>query len=290
MKIGSEDRKDENQQKASNKLTQEGPPKFTNSKKPSGSSKEKFEKMTKTETEKGSIKQTNKISEMQKSKPNSPALSQSDSKQSPRPSVADVSKKSKIQEEAKISPQAEKHAISMASENIEEEKEDRLAEFRNKSMLASKSQSSHSLSSSANPQCGYNPSTYEKIDLDMVHSVTTPEARQILYEKYLYQILSAEIDEETSQITILANMVQKYRQSIKSEIQNVAVQTFSNSHSSIEAHIYGSVATQLALPESDMDVVVIGVNSLGSKEKLRDNISTLFDSILENFSNKVMVK
>jgi DNA polymerase sigma len=58
----------------------------------------------------------------------------------------------------------------------------------------------------------------------------------------------------------------------------------------VGAHIYGSVATELALPESDMDIMITGVNSFGSKETHQSNISHLFDYVNANFSDKIMVK
>lgn len=111
-----------------------------------------------------------------------------------------------------------------------------------------------------------------------------------MYEKLLYQTLSAEIDEETKQITIMVNMIQKYRQSIKQALEKIAIDTFSEESKDIEVHIFGSIATELALPESDMDIVVTSVNNYGSKLKLQSNITMLFNNILDNMNNKVLVK
>jgi predicted nucleotidyltransferase len=44
------------------------------------------------------------------------------------------------------------------------------------------------------------------------------------------------------------------------------METFYPSHRNVHAAIYGSIATGLALPESDIDIVITGVNSFGNKD------------------------
>ena len=111
-----------------------------------------------------------------------------------------------------------------------------------------------------------------------------------MYEIYLYQTLSKEIDQETHNITIMVNMIQKYRQSIKNQLEGIAVKAFADCHSNVQAHIYGSVATELALPESDMDIMITGVNSFGSKDAHHANISELFDCLTKHFDGDILVK
>lgn len=133
----------------------------------------------------------------------------------------------------------------------------------------------------ANPQCGNNTPLQPSSD---------PQYMQYLYEIYIYQKLSNEISSETDQITIMVDMIKKYRLEIKNEIEAIAIQTFKDSHMNVQSHIYGSVATELALPESDMDIMVTGVNSFGSKEAHQSNISALLDSLQAYFDVEIMPK
>ena len=117
-----------------------------------------------------------------------------------------------------------------------------------------------------------------------------PTYMHYLYEIYIYQKLTKEIDQQTSEITIMVNMIQKYRFEIKDEIERVAYHTFGQYHQNINAHIYGSVATELALPESDMDILITGVNSFGSKDAHQENITYMFEGLKEYFGDEIMIK
>ena len=66
--------------------------------------------------------------------------------------------------------------------------------------------------------------------------------------------------------------------------------TFSKLHPSVDAYIYGSVATGIMLPESDMDIVVIGVSSFGLRDNHIANITALYDNIWKHISEKVLIK
>ena len=123
-----------------------------------------------------------------------------------------------------------------------------------------------------------------------MHSLSLQEYKMMQNEYYLFHKLSWEIDEEVSQITYFVELVQQYRFEIQSNIQKIAEQTFSSDYSRIEAHIFGSVATELALPESDMDIVITGVNNYGGESKLHSNITSLYDNIKNSFSNSVLIK
>ena len=114
--------------------------------------------------------------------------------------------------------------------------------------------------------------------------------RQYEAEQLLYDTLSAEIERAAEMITKQVNMISDYRYTLKSAIEDIALETFGVSHSNVQAHIYGSVATDLALPESDMDIVVTGVSSFGNKEDHLGNISLLFDNIRNKFSDNILVK
>jgi DNA polymerase sigma len=114
------------------------------------------------------------------------------------------------------------------------------------------------------------------------------DTKQYECERFLYETLSREIEQAADEITQQVNMIKDYRYDIKEQIELIALETFGHSHSNVQAHIYGSVATGLALPESDMDIVITGVNSFGSKDNHSFNISLLYDNIVKHFSGKVM--
>ena len=116
------------------------------------------------------------------------------------------------------------------------------------------------------------------------------EAKQYESERILYEIIAKEIDQKAWEITEQCNKITNYRFEIKSHIDEVVYQTFSKSHPQVEAHIYGSVFTGLMLPESDMDIVVTGINNFGFRENHTANISILYDNILKHFSSKLLVK
>lgn len=118
----------------------------------------------------------------------------------------------------------------------------------------------------------------------------TDEMKNYMYERSLYESLSQEIEKETNQMTTMVNMIQRYRYDVKRQIELIAYQTFCDSHKNVQASIYGSVATELALPESDMDIVVTGINSFGSKTNHQSNITLLFENITESFEEHIMPK
>lgn len=91
-------------------------------------------------------------------------------------------------------------------------------------------------------------------------------------------------------ITEQVNWITNYRYEIKNQIDEVIFSTFSKLHPNAEAHIYGSVFTGLMLPESDMDIVVIGINDYGIRENQTKNISLLYDNIVKHFSTNLLVK
>ena len=78
---------------------------------------------------------------------------------------------------------------------------------------------------------------------------STGEVKRYMYEIGLYEWLSKDIEKETNQITAMVNLVQKYRYAIKYDIGKIAYEVFHQLYMDVEAHIYGSVATDLALLE-----------------------------------------
>ena len=122
------------------------------------------------------------------------------------------------------------------------------------------------------------------------HSQNMYEAKQYESERILYEIISREIDQQACEITEQVNKLTNYRFEIKNHLDEVVFQTFSKSHSSVESLIYGSAFTGMMLPESDMDIVVTGVNNYGIRENISSNISMLYDDILKHFSEKILVK
>ena len=279
-------------------MQKEGPPKYNNSKKPS---------IPKTKEENKKMINLNEVIESPRSIKIDPIQKKRQMKNfskdsSSLPSEANVkcedSKKLANYDWSKASNTDQKHALLREKhcDKIEEEKvslEDKLNEFRVKTMQLRNStsnsvqQSSTKMASSAGKS---DYSMYSSQEIEYMMSLTPLEYSKMMYEKLLYQKISSEIDEETTQITIMVNMIQRYRQSIKNELERIAIHSFSEEHKEVEAHIFGSIATELALPESDMDIVVTGVNNFGNKLKLQSNITMLFNSILENVNNKVLVK
>jgi len=67
-------------------------------------------------------------------------------------------------------------------------------------------------------------------------------------------------------------------QSVKDHIKNVAVYAFNSKD--INARIYGSMATSLALPESDLDIVLLGLK-ITNREELIDAINKLSETLLK---------
>lgn len=62
------------------------------------------------------------------------------------------------------------------------------------------------------------------------YAQTSEELKNYMYEKNLYELLSQEIEKETSQITTMVNMIQRYRQDIKRELEIIAYNLFRHSH------------------------------------------------------------
>ena len=138
---------------------------------------------------------------------------------------------------------------------------------------------------------GYNP---QEDGLVKNHSVPlTPsdpiETHNIEWERLLYQTLSIEIENEVNKITESVELIKDYRFDIKEQLEAIVVDTFYNSHKNVQAHIYGSVATGLALTESDMDIVITGINSFGNKEDHSKYISTLYSNITSFFDTTILV-
>lgn len=96
---------------------------------------------------------------------------------------------------------------------------------------------------------------------DTAYFLNQYESKRYEWEIYLYESLTHEINIQTSEITRQVNLISDYRNDIKNQIEKIAVSTFGSIHKNIEAHVYGSVATGLALLESDMDIVLTGITS-----------------------------
>lgn len=139
------------------------------------------------------------------------------------------------------------------------------------------------------------PDYYNQGKMDKSHSMPNQpqpniDTKQFECERFLYETLSREIEKEADDITQQVNMIKDYRYDIKYHIEQLAIETFTPAHTNVQAHIYGSVATGLALPESDMDIVVTGVNSFGSKDNHGANIGLLYEGILAKFNGKIICK
>ena len=79
-------------------------------------------------------------------------------------------------------------------------------------------------------------------------------------EEMLYKRMSKEITDEAARIAEDVKMIEKYRNVLKNKIQSIAIKTFPNCEEEPKAIFFGSVVTGLALPESDMDIVITGIS------------------------------
>ena len=79
-------------------------------------------------------------------------------------------------------------------------------------------------------------------------------------EEMLYKRMSKEITDEADRIAEDVKMIEKYRNVLKNKIQSIAIKTFPNCEEEPKAIFFGSVVTGLALPESDMDIVITGIS------------------------------
>lgn len=264
-----------------------GPPKFFNSKNASKDS-QASEKLSEKSSESSAASSIGKKSTQEIQKKNAPKSKKNSKDNKNTQKATKNNEEAKNQQIRASRKETQKHANNFGSETQEEEKvvpED----FASRAMQAQNlpqmnmggANYGYQMPHTANPQCGYN---------QQYNATDDPQYMQFLYEIYIYQKLTAEIDQETKQITIMVNMIQKYRQAIKARIENIAVSTFEGSHSNVQAHVYGSVATELALPESDMDIMITGINSFGNKEAHKENISTLHQKIKDAFDEDIMVK
>lgn len=143
---------------------------------------------------------------------------------------------------------------------------------------------------SHNEHAFYDYNHMDKVNAIPEQPMDPLQIRQYDCEQFLYETLSKEIEVAAEEITSQVNMIKDYRYDIKQQLEEIAYETFKVAHTNVQAHIYGSVATGLALPESDMDIVITGVSSFGSKENHAFNISLLFENILGKFSSKILVK
>ena len=139
---------------------------------------------------------------------------------------------------------------------------------------------------------GYNPQEdgLMRIHSALENNLDLIEKQKIERERLFYKNFSIEIENEVNKITQSVELIKEYRLDIKVQLEAIVVDTFYSSHKNVQAHIYGSVATGLALTESDMDIVITGINSFGSKEDHIKYISTLYDNIVSFFDNKILTE
>lgn len=114
--------------------------------------------------------------------------------------------------------------------------------------------------------------------------------KQYDWEHFLYETLSREILAESNRIIAEVNQISLYRLDLKDQIEYIAIETFSSRYDNVEAHIYGSVATGLALPESDMDIVITGVSNESNPILHKSDLAQLYDQITQKFGGKLIVK
>ena len=108
-------------------------------------------------------------------------------------------------------------------------------------------------------------------------------------EEMLYKRMSKEITDEAARIAEDVKMIEKYRNVLKNKIQSIAIKTFPNCEEEPKAIFFGSVVTGLALPESDMDIVITGISWEGESYIKKRNLDYLYDSIGVSFDPKVLI-
>jgi DNA polymerase sigma len=69
-------------------------------------------------------------------------------------------------------------------------------------------------------------------------------------------------------IDLMKDSVRKERQGFISIVENIVKNTFSNKYGNgyVGIKIFGSMATELAIETSDVDLVVTGINSFGNNQ------------------------
>ena len=79
-----------------------------------------------------------------------------------------------------------------------------------------------------------------------------------------FEELEQEMKSKVKEIDIMKNSVRKERQGFISIVEKIVKNTFSNKHGNgyVGIKIFGSMATELAIETSDVDLVVTGINSI----------------------------
>ena len=81
-----------------------------------------------------------------------------------------------------------------------------------------------------------------------------------------FEELEQEMKNKVKEIDELKDSVRKERQGFITIIENIVKDTFSNKYGNgyVGIKIFGSMATELAIETSDVDLVVTGISSFGS--------------------------
>lgn len=100
--------------------------------------------------------------------------------------------------------------------------------------------------------------------------------------------LELEMKNKVKEIDLLKDSVRKERQGFISIVETIVKNTFTNRYGNgfVGIKIFGSMATELAIESSDVDLVVTGINSIqgrdpqyGGKNQLLKMMQKLFDNL-----------
>lgn len=90
-----------------------------------------------------------------------------------------------------------------------------------------------------------------------------PEIDDVRYDQF-FEELGEEMRAKVKEIDMLKDSVRKERQGFISIVESIVKDTFSNRFGNgyVGIKIFGSMATELAIETSDVDLVVTGINAV----------------------------
>ena len=123
------------------------------------------------------------------------------------------------------------------------------------------------------PESSKNKKLFKESDLKMIKASYITD---VPHSKF-FNKLNKEISAEVITCDKYINEIKPYCELLRNNMENLARDLFNNSNN-ISVHIYGSMATELALPDSDLDMLICGVPS-NSKEDLIQLMNKLSDKL-----------
>lgn len=104
-----------------------------------------------------------------------------------------------------------------------------------------------------------------------------------------HSTLTVDLENFVSDIHTQLNSVKKLRMDLYKQIQIIAKEAFDNEFVSLQ--IFGSIATGLALPSSDMDISISGLKMFGDRNVLLEYMETLNNKLssLDCIQQKLLI-